>query len=215
MRRVQVLEAGEVAADDDQVHAPLVLDVEVAHGRAVASTMRKRSALRRGRGAARACSTTSRSPPSRDREAVRTSAAPAVAGRSGVAAVRAARHRLAASPRSASGSSARADGRGGAEDRASERRRTATRREATLIARPRSRPRRRRARRRRRPSAVAGDGEAPAREIDVDGVDAGGSATSSERRRRSGQHGAAGDGVRGSRVERDSKGGRGGGTTRT
>ena len=29
---MQVLEAREVAADDDQVHAPLVLDVEVAHG---------------------------------------------------------------------------------------------------------------------------------------------------------------------------------------
>ena len=33
--RVQVLEAGQVAAGEDQVHALLVRDVEVAHGRAV------------------------------------------------------------------------------------------------------------------------------------------------------------------------------------
>ncbi len=36
LRRVQVLEAGHVAAHDDQVHALGVLDVEVADGRAAA-----------------------------------------------------------------------------------------------------------------------------------------------------------------------------------
>jgi hypothetical protein len=41
---VQVLEAGHVAAHDDEVHALGVLDVEVAHGRPRRSTIRKASA---------------------------------------------------------------------------------------------------------------------------------------------------------------------------
>ena len=54
--RVQVLEAAAVAADDDQVHAPLVLDLEVAHGaagvvRIVKRSVRRAAARQRGRDA--------------------------------------------------------------------------------------------------------------------------------------------------------------------
>ena len=90
---MEVLEAGEVAPDDDQVHAALVLDVVVAHGLAALVEHAEGEALLAAAGQLGGEDVELEPGVVRDGEAVDLGGA-RVPGRLGVAAVRAARHRL-------------------------------------------------------------------------------------------------------------------------